>query len=321
MLGMLYSYWGNFTGILGWNIVPNAYIYVNLWQLIFAVPYLFYGSILLVFCFTRYFFVYIGSKSINSRNYGEFIIFFMLLIEISYRVGFYYLLNYSLMPLNPIHIYPDFIIILQNVFNLFVLIRFALFGKSELLPVVPSEQVATRREIPTTPRTQPIRTESPRTIPTTPARPVTRPTTPPRPRIEPQRPTPRPTTPPRSRNQPQRPTPRPTTPPPSTHKPKSGIKIDQYQPKAGRLSEEDFKCIFCFNLPKLPEDANRGIILCPTCRHPAHADEFRDWLKNSTLCSRCDAEIPARYQRNPNVISTKIYLKVFRMSMKKIKRR
>ena len=304
MMGMLYSHWGNFTSILGWNIVPNNFIYLNLWQFIFALPYLFYGSILLVFCFSRYFFVYIGSRSVSSRGYGEFIIFFIILIEISYNVGFYYLINNALMPISLTHGYPDILIILLNVFNIFVLFRYAIFGKSSLLPVVPSERPTARREAPTTRRATPTTS---RPQPVRPQRRIERP----RPKPTPPRRPPVPATPPRQvpRQQKQR------------KKQKPAIKIDRYQPKAGRLSEEDFKCIFCFNLPKLPDDANRGIILCPTCRHPAHADEFKDWLKNSTLCSRCDAEIPARYRRTPNIISTKVYLKVYRMSMKKIKRR
>ena len=80
---------------------------------------------------------------------------------------------------------------------------------------------------------------------------------------------------------------------------------------------EDFKCIFCFELPKLPRDEKRGIILCPHCKHPAHADEFKDWLRNSTLCSRCDTQIPARFIQNPEIIPTKVYLKAIEAIRKK----
>jgi hypothetical protein len=81
-----------------------------------------------------------------------------------------------------------------------------------------------------------------------------------------------------------------------------------YKPKAARLSSDDFKCIFCFKLPKIPDDKGRGIIICPNCRYPAHADEFKDWLRSSNLCSRCNAPIPANYGRNPKTITIKNYL-------------
>ena len=70
--------------------------------------------------------------------------------------------------------------------------------------------------------------------------------------------------------------------------------------------------IFCFDLPKIPSDERRGIILCPNCRHPAHADEFRGWAKASPLCSRCDAPIPPSFLRNPKVIPVKVYLEVIK---------
>jgi len=88
--------------------------------------------------------------------------------------------------------------------------------------------------------------------------------------------------------------------------------LDLYKPKAASLSTEDFKCIFCFKLPELPKDNGRGIILCPKCRYPAHADEFKDWLTNSNLCSRCNAPIPGGFRRNPRIISIKNYLIIYR---------
>jgi len=91
-----------------------------------------------------------------------------------------------------------------------------------------------------------------------------------------------------------------------------GAQIRQYKPKGSVLSAEDFKCIFCFQLPKLPDDESRGIILCPHCKHPAHADEFKDWSRNSNLCSRCDGVIPENYRRNPEVIPTKRYLMIMK---------
>jgi hypothetical protein len=90
-----------------------------------------------------------------------------------------------------------------------------------------------------------------------------------------------------------------------------------YRPKAANLSIEDFKCIFCFKLPESPKDNGRGIILCPNCRYPAHADEFRDWLRTSGLCSRCNAPIPVSYRRNPKIISVKTYSTIYKDFLKK----
>ena len=93
--------------------------------------------------------------------------------------------------------------------------------------------------------------------------------------------------------------------------------LSKLKPKGTILFKEDFKCIFCFQLPKLPADEKRGIIICPHCRHPAHADEFRNWLKSSTLCSRCDRPISINFIRNMEIIPTIVYIKAIKLIMKK----
>jgi len=93
--------------------------------------------------------------------------------------------------------------------------------------------------------------------------------------------------------------------------------LNKLKPKGTILFKEDFKCIFCFQLPKLPADEKRGIIICPHCRHPAHADEFKSWLKSSTLCSRCDRPISINFIRNVEIIPTTIYIKAMKVIMKK----
>ena len=95
------------------------------------------------------------------------------------------------------------------------------------------------------------------------------------------------------------------------------VNFKLYRPKAGNLSIEDFKCIFCFKLPEYPKDNGRGIVLCPNCRYPAHADEFKDWLKTSGLCSRCNAPIPLNYRRKPKVISVKNYAIIYKGLLRK----
>ena len=95
------------------------------------------------------------------------------------------------------------------------------------------------------------------------------------------------------------------------------INLNKYKPKTTALSSEDFKCIFCFQLPNFPQDQGRGIVLCPNCRYPAHADEFKDWLGSSNLCSRCSARIPKNYGRNPRIISVKNYILIYKDFLRK----
>ncbi|MEJ2250641.1 MAG: hypothetical protein P8Y97_13440, partial [Candidatus Lokiarchaeota archaeon] len=97
--------------------------------------------------------------------------------------------------------------------------------------------------------------------------------------------------------------------------------LSKMRPKAGTLNIDDFKCIFCFNLPKLPEDRGRGIVLCPVCKYPAHADEFKDWTQTSDLCSRCGAKISSSYRRNPKKIPVRIYIQAIRYLLKNEKKK
>ncbi|MHA1277757.1 MAG: hypothetical protein ACTSQI_09400 [Candidatus Helarchaeota archaeon] len=100
-------------------------------------------------------------------------------------------------------------------------------------------------------------------------------------------------------------------------KEKSKINLKKYLPKAGKLTLEDFKCIICFQLPNSTTDKDRGLILCPTCKHPAHADEFKEWLKSSNLCSRCDTPIPLRVRNNPEIIPVDFYIQLIKRFAKK----
>ena len=81
---------------------------------------------------------------------------------------------------------------------------------------------------------------------------------------------------------------------------------NKLRPKSGVISQDDFKCIFCFELPG--KGNNTGIVLCPHCRYPAHLDEFSEWTLASNLCSRCGTEISRSYRTKPKVISAKNYI-------------
>ncbi len=91
--------------------------------------------------------------------------------------------------------------------------------------------------------------------------------------------------------------------------------LNKLKPKASILFKEDFKCIFCFQLPK--QEEKRGIVICPNCRYPAHVDEFKVWVKASTLCSRCDTQISINFIRKPEIIPARVYLKAMTVLMKK----
>ena len=57
---------------------------------------------------------------------------------------------------------------------------------------------------------------------------------------------------------------------------------------AGRIfSEEDFRCIFCYEFPKKSD----MVVICPYCKRPSHLEEFRMWQISSPLCSRCNQDL------------------------------
>ncbi|MFX1535409.1 MAG: hypothetical protein ACFFDI_14380 [Promethearchaeota archaeon] len=65
--------------------------------------------------------------------------------------------------------------------------------------------------------------------------------------------------------------------------------LRKYYPKGKHITEEDFKCIFCYEFP-----IGEEILLCPHCGRPAHKSEFEMWHANSNLCSRCSQPISIR---------------------------
>lgn len=180
----------------------------------------------------------------------------------------------------------------------YLFIRHAIFGSKRIMPEVSRDYIERRRRrletMTSTPsRTTPRRTPAPSTSRTTPRR------------------SPAPTTTSTSKSTARRPSTVKVTRA-IVRRPRSTVSasFEKIKPKAGILSLEDFKCIFCFQLPQA--DEKRGIVLCPNCRHPAHADEFKDWTKSSPLCSRCDASIPPSFRRNPKIISVREYTKIIK---------
>ncbi len=306
-VGLFYNFWGFFTVILGDNLLDDSILFISPWIIIFAFPYLLYGLLTVRACYKKFDVVYlIRTRSINARKFGIFYTFLILIGIIIYMVSINIIIfNYFYEFFEQTYFYLDIMLIF--VLGVLVLIFFVngIFGSRRSIPDVSPEFIARRRRriegiastpIRTTTR-RPATTSTPRTTPRRPATASTPRTT-----------TRRPVTTSTPRTAPRRPA-TTTTARSTARKPRAPTSsiYDKLKPKAGILSLEDFKCIFCF---ELPANESRGIILCPNCKHPAHADEFKDWTKSSPLCSRCDASIPPSFRKNPKIISGREYSKV-----------
>ncbi|MFX1256734.1 MAG: hypothetical protein ACFFAN_02660 [Promethearchaeota archaeon] len=331
IIGSFYSFWAYFTGFLGSNLFENLapILYLSPWTLIFALPYLLYSLYSLNSCFKRYDVVYLfKTKSVDSRKFGTFLSSLILFFFICNLILFGLIIEYFSFILTPINIDFDLILIdlmflILSIFSAYLITKYAIFGASRSLPEVTPEYIARRRSridsinTPTA-RPQPRRQPTSSTSRQRPRRQPTSSSSRQSPRRQPatstsrQRPRGQPTTSTAKSASRRGKTSSASKPVPHRQKSTTTAKFEKLKPKAGILSLEDFKCIFCFNLPKLPEDEKRGIILCPKCRHPAHADEFKEWLARSNLCSRCSAPISIRFQRNPKIISVKEYLEVIK---------
>ncbi len=325
-IGIFYSIWGNFTGLLGENLLEGSNLYLSWWSILFGFPYVIYGSISLYRCFKKYSVIYFGTKSVKARSFGYIFSISIILFIIIYWISFYSFVDFYGSILIPLHFLIDLNLLIILISTIVILIVPGFFGSSSQLPQLTRDYIAQRTQR-LNQLTTPSRNSSPRT--TRQSVRTTRRTSPTSRTI---------TRSSRSVSQSSRTTPngrvqsrssRVQTNTRTTSTRKSGtptrkrqstikqVNLRVYRPKAANLSIEDFKCIFCFRLPEYPKDNGRGIILCPNCRYPAHADEFRDWLRTSGLCSRCNAPIPSTYRRNPKVISVKNYVIVYKDLLKK----
>lgn len=300
-IGIFYSIWGYYTGILGENLLGG--VYFSLWSLIFAFPFVIYGSYSLYRCFKKYNVIYFGTKAVKAKSIGYILSFSVLIFIITYWISFYSVVESFPLDLN---------LVLLLIATILIVIIFGFTNTRSSLPVLTRDYIANRTRTVnnlTTPTTQRQRV---RTTRVTNPNPSTRSTTHTS----------------RSRTQSSRTTPtsrRQTTQTKTSNvtrttkvKPTSKVRnLNNYKPRGSYLSLEDFKCIFCFKLPKYPEDRGRGIVVCPNCRYPSHADEFKDWMRTSNLCSRCSAPIPTNFRRNPRVVSVKNYVIIYKQLLKK----
>ncbi|MFX0032440.1 MAG: hypothetical protein ACFE8E_06450 [Candidatus Hodarchaeota archaeon] len=301
-IGIFYSIWGYFTGILGQNLIEGSSLYFSWWSIIFGFPFVLYGSYSLYRCFKKYNVIYFGTKSINARRLGYILAFIVVLFIMIYWIAFYSVNVFYDSPLTPLHFSLNLNLLILLITTLLILIIFGFVGSKQSLPTLTREYITQRTRrlnsltSPSTLNSSRRRNTSSRPNPST--RTTTRTTI---------RRTP--TT--------VRETTRTKTKTSTQTKRVKAHDFSRYKPKASYLSVEDFKCIFCFKLPKLPDDRGRGVVICPKCRYPAHADEFRDWMQTSNLCSRCSAPISSSYRRNPRIISVKNYLMIYSHFLKK----
>ena len=302
-IGIFYSIWGYFTGILGENLIEGSSLYFSWWSIIFGFPFVLYGSYSLYRCFKKYNVIYFGTKSVKANAVGYALSFITILFIIIYWVVFYTFIEFYNSPLPPFHFSLDLNLLIFLIITILILIAFGFISSQRSLPALTQDYI-TQRTRRLNSLTSPSISNSSRSQRLSRATPPSRITT--RTTIR--------TTPTSHKKTTKT---RKTT----TTKLRSVKAQDfrRYKPKASYLSVEDFKCIFCFKLPKLPDDRGRGIVICPNCRYPAHADEFKDWMRTSNLCSRCSAPISSNYRRNPKIISVKNYLIIYSHFIKKKK--
>jgi len=323
-VGIFYSIWGYFTGLFGENLIEGSNLYLSVWSIIFGFPYIIYGSISLHRCFKKYSVIYFGTKSIKARIFGYVLGIFVLFFIIAFWASFYSIIDFYDSLLIPLHFSLDLNLLMLFISTLCIIIISGLIGGQSFLPQINRDSIAERvkrvnnlispRRSSTPSRRRVRERTKTRETPTPSERIITRTS-----RSVSQSSRSTPTTQRRSSSSRTR-----TTTKTSKRKPTtvnhSAIKLNDlrlYKPKAANLSPEDFKCIFCFKLPEYPQDNGKGIILCPSCRYPAHADEFKDWLESSRLCSRCNSPIPSSFQRNPKIISVKNYILIYKSLLKR----
>lgn len=318
-IGFIYSYWGNYTGILGENFFeqsnlfelfgkPSKSLFMSSWTAIFALPYILYGILLLNRCYRKYFVVYIKKKPINARKFGFFVSIIISVFEVLFLLNYFEIIHYLDLPLEQVHNNINYPILITGAINIAFMVYGTIHRKksiSEMANLIPAQRMNSRIRASNTATNVAISSIQ---IPSTNivARQHRR-----RERVKEDKNIKRKSTHKRRR----KPTQKRSNPPnKSTHKKKNQTSFVKYRPKSSILALEDFKCIFCFQTPKRGDN---DIVLCPKCKHPAHIHEFREWSTNSPLCSRCDAQIPSNFRRNPEKITVKKYLEVMTYYLKK----
>ena len=314
-MGVFYAIWGDYTTILS-EIPHSGNINFNIWIILFAVPYIFFSMVLLFLCISRYTNIYLGNKSIYARTFIIFTSIFYILIDFLYLVSdTTWIFNPETSALN--------LLILLNLLNLVLYFIIIIIKRRPRTSRLSMSRVSNRlnnidrrieeadtfvnsarrgernakekaRQDKERKKRQKAK-ERTRIIQANRAKKSYS-----SPRV--QRSTSSSSSVKRSTS--------------SSSKSSRKRELLSMKPKTGKLSKDDFKCIFCFEFPST-SDGHRGIVLCPNCRYPAHVDEFKNWVRNSNLCSRCDGVITSSFRRNPKVIPTSEYLRAYKFWKKK----
>jgi hypothetical protein len=314
LVGLFFNFWSYYSpGVLGQNLLEDSIIYLSPWVLIFALPYLLYSLYIVYSCLAKFNLVYIGKKSFGSRKFGLIMTLFWIIWGLLSPL--YFALVYQYLTLTPMRTYIDLITFILASISLILLVIYGVGGYHKPISEISRDYIAQRRtrlnrlqntperSTRTTMRTTPYSRSitstqsSSRTTPLGSTHTVTRSST-------------------KTTSRAKHKGISSDTKPKRTAKPKEIYNLSKLKPKAGALTIEDFKCIFCFRLPKLPDDQKREIVICPHCRHPAHIDEFNDWLRHSTLCSRCNQRIPENFMRKPEKVPVNVYLKAMEQLLK-----
>ncbi|MFW9894331.1 MAG: hypothetical protein ACFFD7_00840, partial [Candidatus Thorarchaeota archaeon] len=255
-VGIFYSIWANFTGLLGENLLASTDLYLSLWSILFGSPYVLYGSISLYRCFKKYRVIYFGTKSINARKFGYMLGISVILFIVIYWISFYSLIDFYESLLVPLHFLVDLNLLILLISTILIILIPGLFASRTQLPQLTRDYITQRTKRLnqlTSPRTnstpnryrENIRTTT-RSSPTPSTNTVTRRS---RTVSNSSRSTPTArshstTTRTKTSTRTVRRTPTGTR----VRNKQSTIKISNfnlYKPKAARLSSEDFKCIFC----------------------------------------------------------------------------
>ncbi len=334
-MGIFYAIWGDFTTILSEN-ANSGDINFNTWIILFATPYMFISMILLFLCLSKYTSIYFGNKSIYARTFIIFTSIFYILIDFFYLLMSQGVISDAIWIFNPVTSALNLLILL-NLLTLilyFIIIiakrrpstsRFSMSRVSNRLSNIDrrisdadnfvnfarsgerNAQAQARQEKERKKRQKERERERARSkkrqeqerIKQTKTKKTKKSYSSPR--------TQRSTSTSSSRSQ------QYTSSSSTSSRKKELLRM---RPKTGALTKDDFKCIFCFELPTT-SDGHRGIVVCPNCRYPAHVDEFKNWMRTSNLCSRCDGVISSSFRRNPKVIPVKEYLRAYKFWKKK----
>ena len=304
-IGLFYLYCGYYSELSNFYLFTDIQYFpsISVWILVLALPYLIYGLYSQYKSLKNFDVVYIyKDRSLDAQKFGVVYLVWILIcniIFVSIVVS-----KIEIVFVTPIIVYPGITFIIYTVL-IFILIIYGIVRIRKTGSEFSQELIAQRRAQVESIQNAPVRVQRSRPSSSSSSRSA-------RTRRE-RKPEPKSRSTSKSKRKPAQ-KPHKLS---KSEKKKLFQKVQSMKPKTSNLAEDDFKCIFCFSLPQYPKDQGRGIILCPHCNYPAHADEFKDWVRSSKLCSRCGSEISTSFRRSPKIIPVKFYTKVISYFRKK----